>query len=191
MASYSRQDKQRGSSLVIILAAAAVLVTGGAIAYVLLSKNSGGEGVNLSSIGHKTITASTADSVKALLTNAKAGDYDAKCTYTDESGNGTLYIKGSDTMRVDTTIKEKPAHVVRIKDAMYIWADGQTEGSKFPVTDTNGGSKYSPDSFATKVDKYHVKCESVAHLSESLFTLPKSVNFVDVNTQLNSYSSDQ
>ena len=192
MASYSRQDKQRGSALVIILTLVAILATAGAIVYVLLSSNDKGGGVDLGKIGQKTTTASTSDGVKALLTKAKAGEYDAKCTYTSESGDGTLYVSGAEKMRVDTTINDRPGHVLRLGGAGYIWADGQSEGSKLPFqSGSSTDSKYSPETFASKVDKYHVRCESVGHLSESLFTLPKGVNFIDVNSQLQPYSSDQ
>lgn len=189
MTFYSRQNKQRGSALVIVLAITAVLATGGAIAYALISSNKDGGVVDLKSISHKTITATTSSEVKTLLTNAKAGDYDAKCTFTSESGDGTLYIKGPVGMRVDTTISDKPAHVLQHGDSVYIWADGQSEGSKFPMSDENKDSQYSPDAFANKVDEYHIKCQSVARLSDSLFTLPPSVTFVDVNSQFNTFRS--
>lgn len=191
MTSYSRNDEQRGSAVVIALTVTAVVVTIGAIAFVLIANGGKNNGIDLGKIGHKTITAATSEEVKVLLTSAKAGDYDAKCTYTDENGDSTIYISGAAKMRVDTTINEKPGHVLRLGDAGYVWADGQKEGSKLPFkSESSTSSKYSPDTFASKVDQYHVKCESVAGLDDSLFTLPTDVTFVDVNSKLNSSSSE-
>lgn len=188
MRSLSRHRKQRGSALVIIVTIIILLAVSGAIIYVLLNKQKGGSDA-LPSIGFKAITAKTPDDVITLLKSAKAGSYDAKCTYTDKTtGEGTLYIKG-DKMRVDTTISQKPGHVLKLGDSTYIWADGQSEGSKFPVREENKDSIYSSDNFAAKAQEDNVVCQSVANLRDSLFVLPKSVNFVDVNSQIHTYSS--
>ena len=188
MVPHIRHDTQRGSVLVIILTVAVMLVVSGAIAYVLLSKKEGGTAA-LPSIGFKSITAKTPADVTTLLKSAKAGNYDAKCTYTDKTtGDGTIYVKG-DKMRVDTTISKKPGHVLKLDDSTYIWADGQSEGSKFPVRPENTDSVYSAESFASKAQEDNVSCQSVASLSNSLFTLPSNVNFVDVNSQMHTYSS--
>lgn len=186
---YSRKDPQRGSAIVIALVVAAVVITAGAIGYVLFSKSQGRD-VDLGALTHKTITADTSDEIKTLIQNVRNGDYDAKCTYSDDNGDSTLYLSGATKMRIDTTIEDKPGHIIRLDDAGYIWADSQSEGSKLPFTDEKKDSKYSPETFASKVDENNLKCQSVSKLSESLFTLPTDVNFVDVNTRFNSASSN-
>lgn len=184
MASYSHKNEQRGSALLILLAVAAVLVVAGAIAYLLLT----GKG-SVGNVFHSTITATTPSEVKALLMDAKAGKYDAKCTYLLKSVENTLYMQGDAKMRVDTVIEDKPGHFVRLGDSVYIWADGNPKGSKLPISDKNKDSQYTPDGFASKVEEYDIKCESVGRLSDTLFTLPSDVTFTDFNSQLRSSSS--
>lgn len=192
MASYSQNNRQRGSALVIILTIAVVLLTGGALAYVGINQlNKEGKGIDVPLVGQKTITATTPETVKGLLTKAQAGEYDAKCTFTDDAGNqGTLYVEGEKKMRVDTTISDKPGHVLRLDDKVYIWADGQDEGSLFPMREDKANSNYSAEKFADNVEKYKVTCKSVGSLDSSLFALPKGVNFVDVNEQLKSFDRE-
>jgi len=181
--------KQRGSALVILLSVAAVLVVAGAIVFVLMSKKDGD--FSLASTFHRTITATTASEVRTLLTDAKAGKYDAKCTYLLKSVESTLYVKGDSKMRVDTAIADKPGHFVRIGDSMYVWADGNPKGSILPISDDNEDGEYTPDGFASKVEEYNVKCESVGHLSESLFTPPPNVTFTDFKIRSGAPSSSE
>lgn len=186
MSDSTPHTKQRGSALVIIVTVAAVLVVIAAIAYVLLSKKDSKP--SLGNVFHKTVTATTADEVKTLLTDARAGKYDAKCTYLLKSHESSLYIKGDKKMRIDTVIDDKPGHFLGLDDSMYIWADGNPKGSILPLKN-NKDSEYSPDSFANRVEEYHVKCESVASLSDSLFVPPSDVTFADFKAQGGSASS--
>lgn len=186
---YRIQNEQRGSALVIILTVIAILVVLGGITYVLINNNKGSSG--LTNTFHQTKTATTADEVKALLTDAKAGKYDAKCTYLLKTVESTLYVQGDSKMRVDTTIEDKPGHFVRLGDSVYIWADGNPKGSILPISDENKDSEYTPDGFASRVDQYNIKCQSVGRLSDSLFAMPSDVTFTDFKARDAGASSSQ
>jgi hypothetical protein len=177
MSSHTEKNS-RGSALVIALTVVAVLVIIGAIAYALLAKNGGS---SLKNLFHKTITATTADEVRTLLSDAKAGKYDVKCTYNIKSVESTLYIKGDDKMRVDTVITDKPGHVLRLDESVYLWAEGNPKGSRLPVTKED--SDYTPDGFANKVEESKAKCQSVGSLDESLFAVPSDVEFEDFHVR--------
>lgn len=186
MSSHSHQSS-RGSALVIILVVVGVIGIVGAVAYVLLSKNGGG----VANIFGSTKTATSPGDIKSLLTEAKAGKFDAKCTYTtsgNDSADSAIYMSGAKRMRVDTPINGKPGHLVRIDNSAYLWADGESNGSKLPMNDKGDSGKYTPDEFSKKAKEYHMTCESVSSLSDSLFNLPSGVSFVDFNAQLQSSS---
>jgi len=188
MSSQSHQSS-RGSALVVILVVIGVVGIIGAVAYVLLNKNGGGVG----NIFGSTKTATSPGDIKSLLTEAKSGKFDAKCTYNtsggDKPADSTIYMSGAKKLRVDTPINGKPGHLIRIDDSAYLWADGDTNGSKLPITDKGESSKYTPDEFSKKAKDYRMTCESVSSLSDSLFNLPSGVSFVDFNAQLQSSSS--
>jgi hypothetical protein len=90
-------------------------------------------------------------------------------------------------MRVDTTFKDKPGHFMLAGNAAYLWADDSKEGSKFPVTKSDGSSTTT---FTKDAEKYDTKCQSLPKLDDSLFTLPKGVTFTDINSQFQSSSSN-
>lgn len=188
MSSNSNQGS-RGSALVITLIVVGVVAIIGAVAYTLLSKNGNG---GVGNIFGSSKTATSPGDIKSLLTEAKAGKFDVKCTYTttgNDSIDSTIYMSGAKKLRVDTPINGKPGHLIRIDNSAYLWADGDSNGSKLPMTDKGEGSKYTPDEFSKKASDYKMKCESVSSLSDSLFSLPSGVSFVDFNAELQGSSS--
>lgn len=182
-------NRQSGSALVTILAVAAILAVLGAIVFMLVNKKD--NEFSLANISHQSRTATTSEDVKALLTDVHAGKHDAKCTYLLKSIKSTLYIQGAKRMRVDTIIGDKPGHFVRMNDKMYMWADGNPKGTILPISDETIDNAYTPDGFASKVDEYKIKCESVGRLSESLFTPPSNVTFAEFKDQIRSSSSSE
>lgn len=186
MSSHSYQSS-RGSALVIILVIVGVVGIVGAVAYVLL--NNGG---SVGNIFGSTKTATSTGDIKSLLADAKAGKFDAKCTYTtsgSEPTDSTIYMSGAKKMRVDTPINGKPGHLIRIDNSAYLWADGDSTGSKLPMTDKGEGGKYTPDEFSKKAKDYHMTCESVSSVKDSLFELPSDIKFVDFNAELQNSAS--
>lgn len=191
----SKHHTTRGSVLVIILSIVAVVALSGAVAYTYIARNGNTSGGAL--VAPKTITATTPDGVKALLTNAMAGKYDAKCTYTTTSMinkndtkpvTSTLYIHSAKKMRVDTPISNKPGHMLWLGESVYIWTDGDSKGSILPITNDGNGKTYTPEGFSSKVKEYRATCQSVPQISESMFTKPSKVEFVDFNAQIKSSS---
>jgi len=208
MASYSLQSRQTGSALMIIVFIVVLVVIGGAGAYVAtggfkdktdVSQTKPGQQATHSNF--QATTATTAADIKTMLAAAKAGDYDVECTLNYDnsadasnsllpaSGPSTLYVSGATKMRVDTTFKDKPGHFMRLGSAAYLWADGNKEGSQFPVTSSNSSASSSTTKFTEDAEKYDTKCQSVAKLDASLFVLPTGVTFTDINSQFNSSSS--
>ena len=194
MVPHSLKSKQNGSALVIILVAVVIVAIAGV--GVFIAKGSSDKKDTTSQQSSKTtpfkaITATNTADVKSLFSAAKAGTYDAKCSYTDDSGkNSTIYVSG-DKMRVDTTINTKPGHMLVLASTAYIWADGDSKGSSLPVT-KDSNSTGSTDKFADNVDKYKLSCQSTSRLDASLFKKPDSVTFTDFNSQIksSSYSSN-
>lgn len=178
----SLQAKQTGSTHLIVLVVAVLVIIGGIGAYLA----TGGF--------KKTVTATTPTEVKALLASARAGDYDAKCTYENKeadsdalivaTGPSTLYVSGADKMRMDTEVSGKNTHMMQLDDSMYMWADDNDKGSKFPITDSSD----SANEFAEDAEKNQLKCES-ADLDASMFELPSNVTFTEPRTQFESSSN--
>lgn len=191
----STHQNSRGSGLVIILSIVAVIAISGAVAYTFVTRGSNVKNTASSSAPAtvKTVSATTPEEVKAILTDAMAGKYGAKCDYTtttadSKSTQSTLYIKDSKKMRVDTPISNKPGHMLWLGEAVYLWADGDSKGSILPVKDSSQSKTYTPDGFASKVKEYHATCQSDAHMDESLFTKPANIEFVDFNAAVKSSS---
>lgn len=189
MVFHSLRSKQTGSAHAIILIAVVVLVLIGVGVYITQGnskRTSNNTGQQTSVISpFKSTTATTSTDVKTMIKTARAGTYDVKCTYTDDSNNSsTIHISGSDKMRIDTTINNSPGHMLWLDKTVYIWADGNDKGSTLPVKE-GGSDSGSTDKFAENVDKYKMKCESTKNLDRSLFKLPTNVTFTDFNSQIN------
>lgn len=185
----SKHQNSRGSGLVIILSIVAVIVIGGAVAYAFMARKNTATGSVISPAPPKTITATTPDGVKALLTDAMAGKYGAKCSYMTTANDSTstksmLYVKSAKKMRVDTPISDKPGHMLWLNDLVYIWADGDSKGSILPVTSSTQSKTYTPDGFSSKVKEYQATCQSVPAMDESLFEKPTNIEFIDFNAQI-------
>jgi len=186
------RKRSRGSAVIITLIIVVIVAIISAIVYVVLSKSRESGGTR--NIFSKTITATTPDEIKALLTDAKAGKYDAKCTYTtttteEDASESTIYIGGAKKMRVHTPINKQPRHLVRVDDVAYVWADGDNKGSKLPMADESETGTYTPNTLSSKAQEYHMKCNSVGDLDDSLFALPKDVTFTDFNAEYKSSAS--
>jgi len=195
MVLHSLNSKQNGSALVIVLVAVVLVAVVGAGVYITKGdskKENGTSPQNSTATPFKSITATNTADVKSLFSAAKAGTYDAKCSYTDDSGkNSAIYISGAEKMRIDTTIDNKSGHMLVLGKTAYIWAEGNAKGSTIPVTNSSNSST-STDKFADNVEKYKLSCQSVSRLDASLFKQPTDVTFTDFNSQIkpSSYESN-
>jgi hypothetical protein len=200
-------SSQNGSAIMIVVFIVVLALIGGAGAYVATGgfKN-GGDNTNSQQTNKnfKSVTATSTADLKTMFAAAKADEYDIKCTLNYDksaasknallpvSGPATLYVDGAKKMRVDMTISGKSSHFMRLGQSAYLWNDGATKGSEFPITNesaTSTSSQLSTESFADNAKNYDLKCQSVADLDVSLFILPTGVTFTEVNSTLNSTRS--
>lgn len=181
----SLRNKQDGVAHLALLVVAILVVVGGIGAYILTkgskkndSNNPGTSQQSMMPFTQKT--ANTPEEMKSMMTAARNGNYAAKCTFTDDSGNASYIYIAKDRMRVDTTINKKAGHMVWTTDKAYIWADGDTKGSILPVTNESSSSQQT-DKFADSAAKYKMSCQTQKQLDDSLFKIPTNVKFTDFN----------
>lgn len=123
-----------------------------------------------------------------------------KCDYPDGKGNTvTTYIKGG-AVRVMESISEsnKGTGQTLMKDnKMYIWDDKTKQGTVFTLdtkaienaketAQKNANVTTSPnkkDDFLNGLEQYKKYCKPTT-VSDSLFTVPTDIKFVDLNEQM-------
>ena len=166
----------------ILLVAAAVLLLGVGGYFYTKTQKSGGN-------GGKSEVSSGMKSLKDLLSSGVA----QKCTFstTDESGvsEGTTYVAGGKVRGDFTTTasgKKTASHTIVDGKTSYIWTDGEKNGFKMTVEETEAGAedKDAPVPQETSVQetdlnqKTDYKCSAWVPDS-SLFVPPTNVTFTD------------
>ncbi len=181
----SLKNNQSGNALVIGLIIAAVVIVGGGAVYFATKKSS-----NNNSNDHKATSSKSEEtsnkqpaSYKTLLANAKAGKYDVKCTYSQGKNTGTFYVRNDKKMRFETSTPKGMGYAIRLSNKTYVWNKGQSQGVL--ITDTSSSTKnnekYSTEKYSKQPANYHLKCQIANNLSDSLFTPPSSVKFIDTS----------
>ncbi len=170
----------------ILIAGAAVLVlllgVGGFLLFV--KKNVEKQEVVMQPQQKQETEMQGANPVKDLFAKALQGNSSIKCTYTNESGTGTFYVKNG-MMRMETQVAGKNASMIFKKPYVYSWQEGSTQGMKMDTsqtapTGTQQKQYTSPEDVQANLDKYRPNCseESVA---DSMFELPSNVTFSDLS----------
>lgn len=189
----SLHNNQNGASHLVLLIVTVLVIVGGIGVYILTGSRKNQNDKTTSSqqpvTPFKMMTATNATDIKSMINASRAGNYDVKCRYTDDSGNASTIYVTKDKMRVDTTINKKAGHMIWLSDKAYIWADGDTKGSILPVTKDTDSSKQT-DKFADNVDKYKMSCQNATHIDVTLFKVPTNISFTEFSTQSGSSSTN-
>lgn len=197
---------QRGQAGLIILVVLVVLIIGGAGAWYLYNQQqlalTTPTPVPTASIGLPTsspVASVAGTAFSGRLVDLMRQGQDLTCTFqradAASSVNGTLYVSGqSQKLRGDFTVQQASAgeimsHMVRDGLTMYVWADNVPQGTKFTVDDQAAVSG-SPQPSVTPGESNQFADQSFQYMcqpwsaSEAVFTLPTTVQFIDITQQL-------
>ena len=165
--------------VLITVAVLLFLGIGGYAAYTNF-KSSSSTKVETAETANKPDDANKPASLKDLLTKGVA----QTCTYSSDSGRGTVYVSGG-KVRGDFDVtadgQTSKSHMIVMDNTSYIWTDGQKAGFKTsfdasatPVAGANGStatkSGFDPSSMAD------YKCGTWV-VDSSMFALPSGVTF--------------
>ena len=112
-----------------------------------------------------------------------------KCTYTIEEGmKVTTYVKNG-KMRTEIPLEGGDTNISLYTDnKVYQWSDKEKEGFFISVEEAKnqpGTEVQDPDEYLEEIkNKYKLDCKNI-DVSDSLFTLPKDIEFQDLSQSLN------
>ncbi len=178
----------------IILIAAIVIIAGGAAAYFLLGDKkddkTAANGQNQSSNATNDEAMSFTDSTIGKLLGAGVA---RKCTYSDQSSSGTIYLTNNNRMRVDYTSTdpdEGNGGMIMTSNRQYIWDADSKEGITLAydpaAAEGNTSDESDSDQGVDMDQEYNFSC-SVWIVSESMLTPPADINFVDMEAMMQQY----
>lgn len=172
--------------LIIICIAAIVIIGGGAAAYVLNNnsknnKTSSSTNQDQSSNTTPNETNVAESTVSKLLSAGLA----KKCTYSDASTSGTIYIATNNRMRADYTStgsEMNSGSMILTDNKHYIWDNATKEGIMMSYDPSSTSSDSDNPDGTQSVDmnqEYSFNC-NLWVVDDSLLTPPADVNFVDM-----------
>lgn len=112
-----------------------------------------------------------------------------RCTYTIENGiQVTTYVKNG-KMRTEIPLEGGDTNISLYTDnKVYQWSDKEKEGFFISVEEAKnqpGTEVQDPDEYLEEIkNKYKLDCKNI-DVSDSLFTLPKDIEFQDLSQSLN------
>lgn len=171
----------------IIICIAAIVIIGGGAAYLLSNGSKNNEALNSSSQDQSSNTNATDETSLAESTVSKllGAGLAKKCTYSDASTSGTIYIATNNRMRADYTSADSEGSsgsMILTDNKHYIWDSATKEGvmMSYDPSSTSGSSEESNDAQSVDMNQeYSFNC-NIWMVDESLLTPPADVNFVDM-----------
>lgn len=114
-----------------------------------------------------------------------------KCTYSDQSTSGTIYLAGNNRMRMDFTDTNSAADnggMIMVTSGQYFWNTDTKEGIFIPYVEPTSGQNVNPDlideDFMIDTNlNYNFDCTRWA-LDESVLTPPADVKFTDLGKMM-------
>ena len=140
------------------------------------------------------------NSVLSNVTDIFSKQLSLKCQFKDpESTDTTVYIKNG-----AIAMQSKKSNVIMKDKTMYIWEEGKKEGMTMEIdpttytaptgsantTQPSGDEKPGIGQFMKEMEAYKQSC-TPSVVSDSLFTPPSDIKFVDLSKLMNSQSIEQ
>lgn len=166
-----------------------LLIVGGIIlvaaigGYLLLNR-----GTNLLST---TSGPQNAEQAANMMMNAFEGSGSVKCTYEDENGSATTYVKNG-MVRVESSgsSEGQNGNVIMKNDTLWTWETGSSEGFMMKNVsqyqdDPNvpEESKMTAEEIRSEIEQNQAKCTN-ENITDSLFDAPTNVVFQDFSAMM-------
>jgi hypothetical protein len=167
-------------NLLIIGAIVLVVAIGG---YLLLNK-----GANPLS---QTSSPQNAEQQANMIIKAFEGSGSVKCTYEDESGSFTTYIKNG-KVRVESSGSEegKNGNVIMKNDTLWTWETGSSEGFMMKNVSQNQDDpnvpeedKMTAEEIRNEIEQNQAQCMN-ENIQDSMFDPPANVVFQDFSAMM-------
>ncbi len=173
------------SQILILIVVIAVVVIG---VVLLVPKNKQSK-ETAQSTGLNEESATPATSEETNLPNQEFSNVSYRCTYTAEGGlQFTTYAKGKN-MRTEVKMSDGDTNVsLYTNDKVYQWSEATKQGIVMAVEAAKGQSGtevQDPEEYLEEMrQKYNPDCKNM-DLVDSLFVVPKDIEFQDVSQLLN------
>ncbi len=190
---------QQGIIPIVIIIIAAIVVAGGAGTYQAVKKNkekkaaaeaelmaSATVDASIDVNATTTIEAKGNGSLRSLIARNKDVVCTVSTTHSSGSSEGTLYISGG-MMRGDFTVKSTNAatmesHMIQNAGTMYMWSG--SEGVKMDTTASGNAQASAQTQSSIDLDQnYGYDCKDWSK-DASKFSVPSTVNFMDLNAMI-------
>jgi uncharacterized protein YxeA len=115
-----------------------------------------------------------------------------KCTWSYQGEDATFYIKGQKYYGEITTAEAGTLKYIYRDNCTYYWQKGESQGTKLCFTPTEGEEEEYDASELESVDAsaaalgYEYSCQTEV-ITDSRFTLPSGVEFLDLSQYLQQY----